>query len=74
MSCPIIGQTFSTTPSTTPSTLTHGKIKHLAFLYSMLFDTFDPREVEPDFLTSDENQAEINDNSLFFNIKNYYEE
>lgn len=57
LSCPIIRQTFSTTPST-PTT---GKIKHLAFLYSMLFDTFDPREVEPGFLTSDENQAEINE-------------
>lgn len=61
LSCPIIGQTFSTTPSTTPLTPTTGKIKQLAFVYSMLFDTFDPREVEPDFLTSDENQAEINE-------------
>jgi len=52
LSCPIIGQTFST-PSTTPlspragpegATPTTGKIKQLAFVYSMLFDTFDPRD------------------------------
>ena len=47
-------------------------VKELARAYSMLFDSFDPREAVPDFLISDETQNEINEFAQI--IDNIYNE
>lgn len=50
------------------------KIKELAAVYAILFNSFDYREASPDFLRIDENQAEINEFAIILdNIFNELE-
>jgi hypothetical protein len=44
---------------TTPIPPSIHEIKKLSAAYVILYNTFDPRETEPNFFVSDENQAEI---------------
>ncbi|MGL5962137.1 MAG: hypothetical protein ACRCZ0_09345 [Cetobacterium sp.] len=65
---------YSQTTQTQTSTISKAlnTVKELARAYSMLFDSFDPRETVPDFLISDETQNEINEFAQI--IDNIYNE
>jgi hypothetical protein len=55
---------FAQTTTHNPKNQNTHKIKKLAAVYTILFNSFDPREASSDFLRSDENQAEINEFAL----------